>query len=247
MKNKVIIITGGNGNVGQCAATTFAEQGARIFLFVRKDLDKAEKFIKRLPNQELKHEAFLASVTDTPALQTAIEKIKNTAGRCDLLINTAGITVGINKSNLENYTDEIVDEILINNVRGTFAAIREIVPLLSKGEDSLIVNITSASALRASPSNIIYGASKSAIELLTRTLSKSLAPKIRIVSICPGILEHPTSGAIKPVGWNEKMAQEIPLRRVGTAEDVVNTIEALYTKLTYVNGSSIILDGGRLA
>lgn len=247
MENKIVVITGGTGNVGKVAAMRYASLGARVYIMVRNKFSEAQDFIKTLPNQELKHEAFFSSITNTESIKKTVQEITTKAGKCDLLINAAGITKGISSKEIEKYTDEVIDEILINNVRGTFSTIREFLPLLKLSSSPLIINITSASALRASGSNIIYGASKSAIELMTKSLSKSLAPNIRVVSICPGMLDSPTSGAFKPSGWNEKVSQEIPLRRVGSAEDVVDAIEAVDSKLKYMTGSSILLDGGRLA
>lgn len=248
MKDKIVVITGGSGNVGRAAAKRFAEQGSTIFLIVRRDLVKANQIISHLPNQQNGHKAFLASITDTAAIKSVVDEIRSKTGKCDLLINAAGITNG-NTANkyLDSFTDEIIDEILINNIRGTFAVIREFASLLKNSGNGLIINVTSTAGLRASPSNLMYGASKVALELITKTLSKNLAPEVRVVSICPGILENPTSGAFKPEGTNERMSKEIPLGRVGTPEDVVATIEALATTLTYITGSSILLDGGRLA
>jgi NAD(P)-dependent dehydrogenase (short-subunit alcohol dehydrogenase family) len=247
MKDKIVVITGGAGQVGQTAARRFAELGARVFIIVRRDLDNANKIISSLSNSHLKHEAILASITDTESLKSAVNKITAEAGRCDLLINAAGITKGIHPRDFEKYTDEIVDEILINNIRGPFATIREFAPLLRNSQQALVINISSTAGKRASHSNIMYGASKIALELVTATMSRVLAPTIRVISVCPGILENPTSGAHKPEGTNERMAQEIPLKRVGKAEDVVATIEALATTLTYINGTTILVDGGRLA
>jgi NAD(P)-dependent dehydrogenase (short-subunit alcohol dehydrogenase family) len=248
MKGKVVVITGGNGQCGQAAARRFAELGATIFLIVRKDLEIAENTVASLANDHLQHKAILASTIDTSSLKSAVEIINKSAGKCDLLINAAGITKGgINNKDIDRYSDDIIDEILINNVRGTFAVIREFTPLLKNSNDSLVINITSAAGIRASPSNIIYGASKVALELITKTLSRTLAPTVRVVAICPGILENSTSGAHKPPGTNERMAQEIPLKRVGTADDVVATIESLFLSMKYVTGSSILLDGGRLS
>lgn len=248
MFDKIVVITGGAGQVGKAAANRFAELGARVFIIVRRDLENANKIISELPNSHLMHEAILASITDTEGLKMAAEIVSTKAGRCDLLINAAGITKGgIHPKDFEKLTDEIIDEILINNVRGPFATIREFTPLLKNSGDALVINISSAAGKRASHSNIIYGASKIGLELITASLSRVLAPKIRLVNVCPGILENPTSGAYKPEGTNERMAQEIPLKRVGRAEDVVATIEALATTMTYVTGSTILLDGGRLA
>jgi 3-oxoacyl-[acyl-carrier protein] reductase len=246
MKDKVIVITGGFGSVGQAAAKRFSYLGARVFIIVRKNMESAEEFVKSLPNQELGHQAFLASITDTAALKNVVNEITEKVGKCDLLINAAGITKTLGNM-LESYTDELVDEILINNVRGTFATIREFVPLLRISNDPLIINIASTAALRGGNSNMIYGASKSSLILLTRSLSRLLSPKIRVVAVCPGMLEHTTSGATKPDWYNDKIAKEIPLGRIGTADDVVSTIEALATVMPYVNGSYILLEGGRLA
>jgi 3-oxoacyl-[acyl-carrier protein] reductase len=248
MKNKVVVITGGAGSVGQAAAKRFAELGARIFLIVRKDLEKANQIINGLANQELDHRVFEASITDTKAVKSVVNEIKIIANKCDLLINAAGITNGnVSNHNLNSYTDEIIDEILINNVRGTFAVSREFADLLKNSGDGLIINITSTSGRKASPSNIIYGASKIALELITKSLSRSFAPTVRVVAICPGMLETPTSGTFKPLGTNERISKEIPLGRVGKTDDVVATIEALATSMIYITGSSILLDGGRLA
>jgi 3-oxoacyl-[acyl-carrier protein] reductase len=248
MKNKVVVITGGAGSVGQAAAKRFAELGARIFLIVRKDLEKANQIINGLANQELDHRVFVASITDTESIKSVVNEIKIIANKCDLLINAAGITNGnVSNHNLNSYTDEIIDEILINNVRGTFAVSREFADLLKNSGDGLIINITSTSGRKASPSNIIYGASKIALELITKSLSRSFAPTVRVVAICPGMLETPTSGTSKPLGTNERISKEIPLGRVGKTDDVVATIEALATSMIYITGSSILLDGGRLA
>ena len=74
-----------------------------------------------------------------------------------------------------------------------------------------------------------------------------LGPNVRVVAICPGYLETATSGADKSLGFNEQVSKEIPLGRVGTGDDVAATIESLYTHMKYVTGSTITLDGGRLA
>ena len=247
LNGKVVVITGGCGQVGKAAAIRFAELGARIYIIVRSNIETAQKFVDTLPNSHAGHTALLASITDTHALQLAVQQIKEKNNQCDLLINAAGITKSVYPNSIDQYSDETIDEILITNVRGTIAVIREFSSLLKNSNDGLIVNITSAAGHRASQSNMIYGASKIALELVTKTTSQMFAPNVRVVSVCPGMLENATSGAHKPVGTNEKIAATIPLKRVGTADDVVATIEALAITMKYVTGSTIMLDGGRLA
>jgi NAD(P)-dependent dehydrogenase (short-subunit alcohol dehydrogenase family) len=243
LENKIVVITGGCGQIGYATAQRLAALGARVFSLVRKDIDAAQKMMDTLPNCHLNHRAILASITNTAELKQAAIEIS----RCDILINAAGITKSIPPSKFDQYTDEMFDEIVINNLRGPFATIREFSPLLKQGNDSLIVNITSASGVRGSNSNLAYGSSKAGLELLTKSLSKVLAPNVRIVAICPGYLEKATSGAVKSIGFNEQVSKEIPLGRVGTGDDVAAVIESLATTMKYITGSTIVLDGGRLA
>jgi 3-oxoacyl-[acyl-carrier protein] reductase len=117
LENKIVVITGGSGYVGQAAAKRFANLGARVFIIVRRDLAEAKEIVASLSNSQLQHEAILASITDTESLKEAVNIITACAGKCDLLINAAGISNGIGPKDFEKYTDEIVDEILIKNKR----------------------------------------------------------------------------------------------------------------------------------
>ena len=241
MDNKIAIITGGMGQVGTASAKRLSAAGFEIVLIVRRDLDEANEFLSDLPGTN--HRAFLGSVTDSKSLKTIAKEIDH----CDILINAAGVTKNLHPKDFDSLTDELFDEIILSNLRGPFSTIREFLPLLKKSSQSLIINITSASGLRSSPSNLAYGASKAGLELITKSLSKVLAPNIRIMAVGPGYLETPTSGATKPPQFNEQISKEIPLARVGTGEDVAKAIESLYFNLTYMTGSTLLLDGGRLA
>lgn len=241
MKNKVAIITGGMGQVGKATALRLSKLGFKIVLIVRSKLDLAEEFIKTLPGEE--HQAFLGSITDTESIKQIVNKLD----QCDILVNAASVTKNLPSKDFDSLSDELFDNIVINNLRGPFATIREFSSLLRKSPEGLIVNITSASGVRAGNSNLAYGASKAGLELITKNLSKVLGPNVRVVAICPGYLETATSGANKSPGFNEQVSKEIPLGRVGTGDDVAATIESLYTHMKYVNGSTITLDGGRLA
>jgi NAD(P)-dependent dehydrogenase (short-subunit alcohol dehydrogenase family) len=240
---KCAVIAGGSGQVGFATAKRLAKLGAKVILLVRRNLAEATEMLKDLPNPEANHMVFLASITDTESLKSVVSKIN----QCDILINAAGITKSIAPGSFESYTDEMFDEIMISNLRGPFATIREFSPLLKKSKDALVINITSASGVRASNSNLAYGASKAGLELLTKSISKVLAPTIRVVAICPGYLDTATSGATKSPQFNDHISKEIPLGRVGTGDDVAAVIESLATTMKYITGSTIVLDGGRLA
>jgi len=233
LSDKIVVITGGLGQVGWAASNRLAGLGATVVAIVRRDLEDANKRMKWLNPRCY---AILADVTNSKSLEEAAKQI----GRCDILINAAGYTRSITPVKLQELTDDIFDSIINTNLKGTFSAIRAFHPLMDQG---IIVNISSTAGLRASTSNLAYGAAKAGIDLLTKSLAKSLAPKVRVVGIAPGYLINPTSGAVKPEGANEHIANLTPLKRVGEAEDIADMIESVINN-KHITGQTIVVDGG---
>lgn len=242
LNGKVAVITGGVGQMGYATARRLAKEGAQIVAIVRRDLENAQSMLDQLPNSG--HYAILADITDTPALIEAAKTVRERSGRCDILVNAAGISNIINPGQVKQLTDELFDKILINNTRGTFAVIREFYDLLMETGDALIVNITSTAGLKGSRSNLAYGASKAGIDLMTKSLAKFLSPKVRVVSVAPAYMNRATSGITKRPGVNDELAKMIPLGRVGEGEDVAGTIYSLALNMRFVTGSVIVADGG---
>jgi NAD(P)-dependent dehydrogenase (short-subunit alcohol dehydrogenase family) len=174
------------------------------------------------------------------AAQTVAER----AGRCDVLINSAGFTRSIAATDLDVLTDEVFDEIVQTNLRGVFSTIRAFVPLLKASGDGLVVNVSSIAGFTGSGSNLAYVAAKAGVDVLTKSLAKVLAPSVRVIAISPGVVDSsfvPGRGA----DFNEKAAASIPLKRIGTVDDIASAIEACATQLRFATGSRIVIDGGR--
>ncbi len=243
LTGKTAVITGGGGQVGYATARRLASQGSRVICLARSNIERCENLYSTLPNQDLNHKVIYADVTNTVSIKAAVEQIDS----CDILINAAGITQTIDGNDIACYNDNLIDSILETNLKGPLVVIRELFPKLSESQEAIIINVTSTSMLRASPSNMVYGASKAGLEVMTKYLAKSFGPRFRVVSVCPGFLDKPTSGAIKPPGANERIVKQVPLERVGTGDDVAAVIESLCTQMKYVNGTTILVDGGRLA
>ncbi len=109
-------------------------------------------------------------------------------GRCDVLVNCAGITRLVAHGDLDGLDDDLIDEILTTNVRGCFATLRALLPLLrasSRRGGAVVVNISSIAAQTAVGSKIMYCASKAAVDNMTRSLAWALAPAVRVVSVSP--------------------------------------------------------------
>jgi 3-oxoacyl-[acyl-carrier protein] reductase len=242
LAGKVAVIMGGSGGIGAATARMLAQAGAAIVVTWRSDEASAKAVLASLPTG--KHMAAQAIVEDTPSLVALADTVRAKLGRADILVNAAGFTKPVPAADLEALDDEFIDQMFRVNWRGQFASIRAFKPLLEASGDGLIVNVSSIAALNGVGSNIAYAAVKSAMDTLTKSLARALAPAIRVMSVSPGIVDTdfvPGRGAEQLA----KLAPTIPLRRVATPDDVARAILATATHLTYSTGSLIIVDGGR--
>ena len=241
LENKIVLIAGGMGQVGLEAASRLSTLGATVICLTRQDTAEATNILK---NISIKCISIQCDIKNTTMIKDVVQRIDKKYGKIDVLINSAGITHDIKPGNIESITDDILDNIIDTNLKGSFKLIRECKKLLDNSDSPLIINISSTSSLRASRSNPIYAASKSGINILTQTLALHLSPTIRVVGIAPGYLEKAVAGANKPSEYNDRIAQSLPLRRIGTGKDVADAIESVITKLTWMTGNTIVLDGG---
>ncbi len=122
--------------------------------------------------------------------------------------------------------------------------IRAFQPLLEKGDGGTVQNLSSVAAITGVGSNVAYCASKAALDSLARSLGRALAPKIRVVSIAPGWVLGEYAKTMDPA-YIQMQTDATPLNRLATPEDVAETIWAVHTKLTFLTGSIVPVDGGR--
>ena len=241
----VAVITGGKGAIGWATARRLAALGARIVSIDRSDPEKVQALLDTLPKVASgAHFALTASITDSAALSAAAEAVKQRAGRCDILVNSAGFTKPVAANDLEGLTDDLFDAVVQTNLRGVFATIRAFTPLLKANGDGLIVNVSSIAGITGSGSNLAYAAAKAGVDLLTKALGKALAPQIRVIAVSPGVVDSsfvPGRGA----EFNEKAAATIPLKRIGHVDDTAAAIEACATTMRFATGSRFVVDGGR--
>lgn len=242
LSNKVAVIIGGTGAVGFATAKRLAKLGATCVLIGRNALDKGKDKITQLPPGN--HFCLNASITDSQTLITAAKEVESRLGRCDILINSAGFTKPVPAANLDDLTDDLIDEVLKANFRGVFASIRAFQGLLKASGDGLIVNVSSISGFTGVGSNLAYVAAKASLDIVSESLAKVLAPSIRVLCVSPGVVDSafvPGRGS----DFNQKTAATTPLGRIGSPDDVASAIEACATRLRFSTGTRIVIDGGR--
>jgi len=130
------------------------------------------------------------------------------------------------------------------NWRAAFAAVRAFRPLLERGGAGLVVNISSIAGVTGMGSNVAYCASKAALDCMTKSLARALAPEIRVVSVSPGLVDTAFVKALDRT-WRDEQAARTPLRRLATPDEVGAAVLAVASVLGYSNGCIIPVDGGR--
>ena len=246
LDGRVAVIVGGAGAIGAQTARRLAALGARVALVHRgPGPAKADAVLAMLPAVAAgPHAAFIAEVTDSASLTRAAAEVAAQMGPAAILVNSAGFTQAVPVADLDGLTDELIDRIFQVNWRGAFATVRAFAPQMRAVPDAVVVNVSSIAAFTGQGSNLAYAAAKAGTDLMTKALAKALAPQLRVVGVSPGVVNTgfvPGRGA----DFNAKAAAATPLRRVGEADDVARAIVALVTTMSFANGTTVVVDGGR--
>lgn len=241
MIGQVVIVTGGGGGIGSAISRRLARAGAHVVVL---DLEgaKAQAVVDELPGKG--HMVAEVSITESAALATVAENVAARYGTVDLLVNNAGITTPVAHDDLEGLTDEWIDRIFQVNWRGSFACVRAFKDLLRAQGGGTVVNISSIAGTTGVGSNVAYCASKAAIDSMTRSLARALAPEIRVVSVAPGWVLGEYAKRMDPA-YLQAQVDKTPLGRLATPEDVAETVWALATTLVLMTGNIVPVDGGR--
>jgi len=241
----VAVVTGGAGGLGAAICRALAGSGMRVVVVYRHSMTAAKHLLKVLPGSG--HRALPASVTDSASLAALATEIMLEGDGADILVNCAGTTRFVPHADLDALDDVLIDEILATNVRGAIAATRAFVPQLRRSVlpgGGVIINISSIAARTGMGSNIAYCASKAALDNLTLSLARALAPDIRVLAVAPGLVDTDFIQSLD-LDWREQQVQSTPLGRLATAEEIGRAVLACARDLTFSTGCVIPVDGGR--
>ncbi len=244
----VAIVTGGGTGIGRAVSESLARAGAgAVVVNYSRSHDDAEATAAALKDLGCEGVPHRASVADQAEVRAMIDQTVSRFGRLDVLVNNAGTTRFIPHPDLDALTDEVWDEVLGVNLKGTFYCSRAAAPALRRARGA-IVNIASVAAGRASGSSIVYGVSKAGVIQLTRNLAVALAPEVRVNAVAPGLVStrwfRLAFGEDATSTQEERIASSTPLGRVATPEDVAQAVMG-FLGSDMVSGESVIVDGGR--
>ena len=247
--NKIAIVTGGSRGIGKAVALAAAAAGYDVAISYRQDCGAADDVVQRVRALGRRGLAVAADSADEGAVVHLFAEVDRQLGAVSALVNNAGIVGGSGR--VEEMTAEEVSRVLAINVTGCFIAAREAVKRMSTrhgGRGGAIVNISSAAARLGSPGEFVhYAASKGAIDTFTIGLAREVANEgIRVNAVRPGMIDteiHASSGSPERVA---KIIPTVPMRRIGTPEEVAQTILWLLSEgASYVTGAVVDVSGGR--
>lgn len=244
--NQVALVTGGAGGLGAAICDALAAEGASVIVGFNQSAEAAHALANRLSSglHSQHHRAMAVSVTDSAGLANLANDIGQQYGQLNMLVNCAGTTRFVAHSDLDGLDDALIDEILAVNVRGPFATARALRPLLVRSGAGLIVNISSIAAASAMGSNIMYCASKAALDNMTKSLARALAPAIRVVSVSPGLVDTEFVKSLDPK-WRDEQVMRTPLARLAAPAEVAQAVLATATHFRFSTGTVFAVDGGR--
>lgn len=242
MSKECVIITGGTRGIGLASALRYSSDDTKIILTYKDNY----KFAKIAKSEMLKvHEDFHIIKCDTnkkKELDELASFLKRGRLKVKSLINNQGST-RYETTKLKNIDIDLFREMLETNLVSHLKIINLVLPFMKKGGS--IINVSSIASINGKGSNMGYCASKSALDSVTRSLAHSLSPKIRVNSICPGLTKTDMTKKA-PVSYIKNQIDITPLQRLATSNDIANTIYSIAEQNTFINGQSIVVDGGRL-
>lgn len=241
LKDKVAIITGGTRGIGYAIAEKFLENKAKVVLFGSRE-ETVTNAVKNLKSQNDNYDVvgFYPNLNDERELKETFEKLKAKYGHIDILVNNAGMS---SSTKLEDYTKEEYDKITDLNIKSVFTCCKVAQAYLEETK-GVILNTSSMVSIYGQPSGVMYPASKFAVNGITISLARELAPKgIRVNAVAPGITETDMVKSL-PKEMIEPLIKTIPLGRIGKPEDIANAFLFLASDMaSYITGVILSVDG----
>ena len=239
MKNKIILITGTNAGIGKNIVRLLEKEKCIIIATSRKQNKKNKKNIFY----------YNLDVTNESQWRELIHNIKTKYGRLDVLLNNAGIR---ESGDLQNTSLELWKNIINTNLTSIFLGCKYALPLLKKGKNASIVNLTSISGIRGIKNMIAYSASKGGIVTFTASLALDLAKyEIRVNAVAPGAVDTKMVWSLKKEinsekKFNDRIKETHPIGRIAKTQEIANVVIFLASeKSSFVTGITIPVDGGR--
>jgi NAD(P)-dependent dehydrogenase (short-subunit alcohol dehydrogenase family) len=232
LDNKVILVTGAAKRIGRGIALRLAREGARVAIHYNGSESEARKTAAECGNARI----FKTNLESVAEIQGLFKEIREHFGRLDGLVNNAARFTAFDALDITEADWDFIHDV---NLKATFFCCQQGAKLMKESGGGRIVNISSLGGIRPWAEHVHYCASKAGVIMLTRALSKALAPDITVNSVAPGVI---------PFGETDdridQMIQATPAKRAGTADEIADAVVFFLSATNFVTGQILAVDGG---
>jgi 3-oxoacyl-[acyl-carrier protein] reductase len=244
ISGKRAVVTGGGKGIGRAIAEALAAAGAEVLVHYHRSKDAAEAVAAGIVASGGSACTFGADLTQSAEADALFKHVAERWGALNILVNNTGDLV--KRARIDTLDDATIEAILRVNVHSTLYSIRAASPLLKKGKDACILNLSSVAAHHGGGNGaVLYASTKGLILTLTRGLSKEFAPDIRVNGLAPGVIMTDFHRTHSTPATLEAMSNATPLKRIGTAEECAAAALFLCSPgASFITGETIEINGG---
>lgn len=242
LEGKVALVTGASRGIGRAIALKLAAEGAKVAINFAGNIAKAEEVKTAVESSGGEAMLVQGDVSDFEKVNEIVEKVVDTWGRLDILINNAGIT----RDNLMlKMSESDFDSVIATNLKGVFNCTKAVTRLMMKQHSGRIVNMSSVVGLMGNAGQANYAAAKAGIIGFTKSVAKEFAPRgITVNAVAPGFIETDMTDAL-PDKIKTDLTEKIPIGRIGKPDDIANAVMFFVAdEAAYITGQVICVDGG---
>lgn len=244
LEGKTAIVTGSSRGIGRAIAKKLASMGANLVLNYRKSANEIESLIEEIKEFKVETLVVQGDVSSFEDCKKMADEAKSKFSRIDILINNAGIT---KDSLILRMTEEDFDKVISVNLKGVYNCSKHIAPIMLKQKYGKIINISSVVGVSGNAGQCNYAAAKAGVIGITKSLAKELGSRgINVNAVAPGYIKTDMTDSLSD-NIKKSIEDSIPLKRLGTPEDVAEVVAFLASEsASYITGQVIHVDGGMI-
>lgn len=237
-----VLITGASRGIGAAAARLFAADGYHVAVNFCRSRERAEALVRELRENHYSAAAFRADVSDREQVERMVEDAARAFGGIDVLVNNGGVA---QQKLFTDISGEEWDRMFAVNMKGMFHCCQCVLPYMLRRQKGAIINLSSIWGIAGASCEVHYSASKAAVIGFTRALAKEEGPSgITVNCVAPGVVDTEMNANLTPADL-EALREETPLGRIGSAEEIAQTILFLAgERARFITGQVISPNGG---